>query len=192
MENFKDVISMAKTIGTKTISVAAAHDEDVLKAVKAAYDEGIVQPILVGNGDQIKRISDDIGLDIRNIEIIHLVDLEEISFQAVELVSSKRADILMKGMVDTSVILKAVLDKKIGLRTGRTLSHAAVFFVEKYHKMLILTDAAMNIAPDLEKKRQILENAVSFAHSLGLHTPHMCERKSGCIHAAHGGRCGAC
>jgi phosphate butyryltransferase len=171
MKNFNDVINMAIESGCKIISVAAAHDKDVLKAVKAAENKGIVKPILIGNESEIKRISGEINFDVSNIEIINSNDIEETCLKAVEIVSSKKADILMKGMVDTSIILKAVLNKEVGLRTGSILSHAAVFFAEKYHKMLIVTDAAMNIAPDLEKKKKILENAVEFAHSLGIKTP---------------------
>jgi phosphate butyryltransferase len=108
---------------------------------------------------------------LEGIEIVDILDLREATFKAVELVSSGRADILMKGMVDTSVVLSAVLDKAIGLRTEKTLSHVAVLFVETYHKMLLVTDAAINIEPDLNKKKEILENAVGFAHSLGISNP---------------------
>jgi phosphate butyryltransferase len=108
---------------------------------------------------------------LEGIEIVDILDLREATFKAVELVSSGRADILMKGMVDTSVVLSAVLDKAIGLRTEKTLSHVAVLFVDTYHKMLMVTDAAINIEPDLAKKKEILENAVGFAHSLGISNP---------------------
>lgn len=153
------------------MSVAAANDKGVLMAVKAAVEKEIIKPILVGKEDEIRKISREIGFVLDDIEVIDVEDIKEASLKAVELVSSKKADFVMKGMVDTSILLKAVLDKEVGLRTGKTLSHSAVFFVEKYHKMLIITDAAMNIAPDLDKKREILENSVEFAHSLGLDNP---------------------
>lgn len=171
MKDFNEVLKYAKIKGPKTLSVAAAHDEGVLKAVKAAVDGGIVKAILVGDEEKIRNISKGIDCDLKDTEIINLKDVKEASYKAVELVSSKKADFVMKGLVDTATILKAVLDKEIGLRTGKTLSHCAVFFVEKYHKMLIVTDAAMNIAPDLAKKEEILENAVNFAHSLGIEVP---------------------
>jgi phosphate butyryltransferase len=171
MKDFNEVLKYAKIKGPKTLSVAAAHDEGVLKAVKAAVDGGIVKAILVGDEEKIRNISKGIDYDLKDTEIINLKDVKEASYKAVELVSSKKADFVMKGLVDTATILKAVLDKEIGLRTGKTLSHCAVFFVEKYHKMLIVTDAAMNIAPDLAKKEEILENAVNFAHSLGIEVP---------------------
>jgi phosphate butyryltransferase len=171
MKDFNEVLKYAKIKGPKTLSVAAAHDEGVLKAVKAAVDGGIVKAILVGDEEKIRNISKGIDYDLKYTEIINLKDVKEASYKAVEIVSSKKADFVMKGLVDTATILKAVLDKEIGLRTGKTLSHCAVFFVEKYHKMLIVTDAAMNIAPDLAKKEEILENAVNFAHSLGIEVP---------------------
>lgn len=171
MRNFKEVLQAASKAGPKILSVAVAQDEDVLVAVKAAVDNGIVQPILVGEKNKIIQIAEKIDFSLEGIEIVDILDLREATFKAVKLVSSGRADILMKGMVDTSVVLSAVLDKAIGLRTEKTLSHVAVLFVETYHKMLLVTDAAINIEPDLNKKKEILENAVGFAHSLGILNP---------------------
>lgn len=171
MRNFKEVLQAASKAGPKILSVAVAQDEDVLEAVKAAVENGIVQPILVGEKNRIIQIAEEINFSLEGIEVIDILDLKEASLKAVELVSSGRAHILMKGMVDTSIILSAVLDKTVGLRTEKTLSHVAVFFVETYHKMLLVTDAAINIEPDLNKKKEILENAVGFAHSLGIANP---------------------
>jgi phosphate butyryltransferase len=171
VKDFNEIIEYAKSKGTKTLAVAVANDKGVLKAVKAAVEKEIVKPILVGNEAGIREISHEIAFNLDNIEIIDIDDKKEASLKAVELVSSKKADFLMKGLVDTAILLKAVLDKEVGLRTGKTLSHTAVFFLEKYHKMLIITDAAMNIAPDVEKKKEILENSVEFAHSLGIENP---------------------
>ncbi len=171
MRNFEEVINAAKRKGPKTIAVAAAHDDDVLKAIKVALNAGIVRAILIGNEQKIKEIASRIELPLKDVKIHHEENPKEMCLKAVSLVSSGEAHILMKGLVDTSVILSAVLDKNVGLRTGSTLSHVAVFFVETYHKMLMLTDAAMNIEPDAETKRQILENAVAFAHSMGIECP---------------------
>jgi phosphate butyryltransferase len=171
MKNFMEVLQAASKAGPKILSVAVAQDEDVLEAVKAAVENGIVQPILVGEKNKIIQIAEKIDFSLEGIEIVDILDLREATFKAVELVSSGRADILMKGMVDTSIVLSAVLDKAIGLRTEKTLSHVAVLFVETYHKMLLVTDAAINIEPDLNKKKEILENAVGFAHSLGISNP---------------------
>lgn len=171
MKSFYELLELAKINGPKKISVAAAHDKEVLTAIKHAISENIAKPILIGDEDKIKEISKGIGLNLHKISVIDIKDNTDASQKAVSLVSSGEADIVMKGLVDTSIILKAVLDKDIGLRTGNILSHVAVFETENYHKLLFITDPAMNIAPDAEEKRQILENAIDLAHSLGLKCP---------------------
>jgi len=151
-------MKLAKNTKPKKIAVAAAQDEDVLKALKAAMEENICLPILIGNKEKIIEISQEINLDLNGIEIMETKDEAEAARKAVSMVSSGQADIVMKGLLDTSLILKAVLDKEIGLRTGNILSHAAVFETDKYHKLFIITDAAMNIAPSALEKKQIIEN----------------------------------
>ena len=171
MKKFEDILVLAKNKGLKKIAVAAAQDEEVLKAVKAAVSAEICVPVLVGDKEKIIGISKEIEFDLEGIEIIDEKDLNRAARKAVELVSSGKAEVVMKGLIDTSIILKAVLDKEIGLRTGNILSHAAVFAIEKYHKILLITDAAMNIAPTADEKRQILENSLRLSHSLGIETP---------------------
>lgn len=171
MKGFKEIIKLAQENGPKRIAVAAANDEDVLKAIKKAVDENICIPILIGDGEKIKEISKNISLDLGCIQVIDEKDSKKASIIAVSLVSSGNAEIVMKGLVDTSIILKAILDKDIGLRTGNILSHAAVFEIKKYHKILFVTDAAMNIAPNADEKRQILENVLKLSLSLGINNP---------------------
>ncbi|MBS7526020.1 phosphate butyryltransferase [Fusibacter paucivorans] len=170
ISSFEALCTEAVKKGPKTVAVACAQDDDVLKAVKAAYTEGMINVILVGDQPKIKAIADTIGFDISGLECIQIEDAVEASLKAVSLVSSGKADIVMKGLVDTSVILKAVLNKEVGLRSGNVLSHVAVFEVPTYHKMLMLTDAAMNIAPDLNTKKQIVENALAVTKALGIET----------------------
>lgn len=171
LKKFHEVLELAKIRGPKKISVAAAHDEDVLKAVKNAMDENIVEPILIGNEEKIREIAHKISFDLLNIPIININDKLEASMKAVEIVSNGEADIVMKGLVDTSIILRAVLNKENGLRSGNILSHVAVFETEKYHKILFVTDAAMNIAPNADEKKQILENTLKLVHSLEISNP---------------------
>lgn len=171
IKSFKDVLNLARKRGPKTISVAVAGDRDVLLSVKEANDIGISDAILVGDKDEIIRLAKDIDMELNKFEIIDIKDPTEASRKAVELVSTGKAHIVMKGLVDTSVILKAVLDEEIGLRTGNVLSHVAVFNIDTYDKLLLVTDAAMNIAPDLNQKRQIVENAVFLAHSIDIENP---------------------
>ncbi len=164
-------MELAKSTEIKKIAVAAAQDDDVLKAIKTAVEENICIPILVGDKEKIIKLSEEISFDLDNIQIIDEKDLQQAAHRAVSLVSSGQAHIVMKGLIDTSIILKAVLDKEIGLRTGNILSHAAVFELDKYHKFLIVTDAAMNIAPNAEEKKQIIENALLLCHSLDIEKP---------------------
>lgn len=171
IKSFVDLISLAQEKGKKRLSVAVAEDKPVLEAVKAAVDLNIVQPILVGDKLKIEEISKEIGLDLSNVEIIDEKDGILAARKATELVSSEKADILMKGLIDTSIIMKQVLDKEIGLRTGRIISHVAVFDVKTYHKIFLVTDAAMNISPDLDQKKGIIENSVELAHALGIDIP---------------------
>lgn len=175
MIKFDEIIKYAQdyanAMGPKKIAVANAQDEDVLKAIKEAVKENICKPILVGDADKIAEIAGEVELELNNIDIIDEKDGNEACRKAVELVSSGKADIVMKGLIDTSIILKAVLDKEIGLRTGNVLSHAAVFSVDTYHKFFIVTDAAMSIAPDAEEKRQIIENTLTLSRALGAQIP---------------------
>lgn len=171
IRNFQDVMKIAKERGPKIVSVACAEDVEVLVAVNEAKKEGIADAILVGDQEKIKAIALEQNIDLEQFQVIDIKDATEASRKAVELVSSGKAHMVMKGLVDTSVILKAVLDAEIGLRTGNVLSHVAVFDVKGYDRMFLVTDAAMNIAPDLETKIQITENAVQVAHALDIEEP---------------------
>ncbi len=172
IKTLNEVLEMAKVRGPKIVAVACAQDEDALLAVENARQNGIVNAVLVGDLEKIKSIAEANGIDLNAYTCIDIPDLTEASRKAVELVSTGKAHMVMKGLVDTAIILKAVLDKEIGLRTGNALSHVAVFDVNThYHKLLLITDAAMNIAPDLNTKKQIIENAVIVAKALDIDTP---------------------
>ena len=171
MRNISDIIKFAKERGPKTVSVACCQDKDVLVAVENARKENIVNAILVGDIEKTKQIADEIGVDLNNYELIDIKDLSEASLKAVELVSSGKAHMVMKGLVDTSIILKAVLNKEVGLRTGNVLSHVAVFDIEGYDRLFFVTDAAMNLAPDINGKKQIIENACELVRSLDIEEP---------------------
>lgn len=171
MRSFNDVIKYAKERGPKTISVACSQDKEVLIAVDMAKKEGIANAILVGDIEKTKDIAKELNIDLDSYELIDEKDLMEASLKAVKLVSEGKADMVMKGLVDTSIILKAVLNKEIGLRTGNILSHVAVFDVKGYDRLFFITDAAMNLAPDLQGKKQIIENACVVAHALDIEMP---------------------
>ena len=171
MRSFNDVIKYAKERGPKTISVACSQDKEVLIAVDIAKREGIAKAILVGDIEKTKSIANELNIDLNEYELIEEKDLAKASLKAVSLVSEGKADMVMKGLVDTSIILKAVLDKEVGLRTGNILSHVAVFDVKGYDRLFFITDAAMNLAPDLQTKKQIIENACIVAHALDIEEP---------------------
>lgn len=170
IQNFQELIQAAKEQKTMRLAVAAAQDEEVLVAVCNASELGIVEPILVGDVEKINEIAVAHQLDISGYQMIDKKGLDEAARAAVELVSSGKADFVMKGILDTSILLKAVLDKEIGLRTDSQLSHVMLYQVENYHKLIFLTDGGMNIAPSLEEKVKIIKNAVQVAKALGIET----------------------
>lgn len=170
-KDFKEVIRLAQKRGKKILSVAAAEDEEVLSAVKKAVDLNMVKPVLVGNEEIILEIMKEVGLNKDQVELVHEPDKTQAARYATELVSSGKAHILMKGLLDTSIIMKQVLDKEIGLRSQNIISHVAVFDVETYHKIFMVTDAAMVLAPDLNQKKEIIENAVGLARALDIDLP---------------------
>ena len=171
MRSFNDVIKYAKERGPKIISVACSQDKEVLIAVDMAKKEGIANAILVGDIEKTKEIAKELNIDLDGYELIDEKDLAQASLKAVSLVSEGKADMVMKGLVDPSIILKAVLNKEVGLRTGNILSHVAVFDVKGYDRLFFITDAAMNLSPDLQGKKQIIENACVVAHALDIEEP---------------------
>ena len=172
IRSFSELVERAREGGVKRIvAVAAAHDAEVLLAASKAAELNIASFILVGDASRIKEIAAERGLSLKGFELIDEKDLAAACKKAVTLVSSGRAHIVMKGIVDTSVILKAVLDKETGLRDTKVLSHTAVFDVPGFPRLLYVTDAAMNIAPDVETKKVILENAARVARALGNENP---------------------
>lgn len=172
MKNFEEILFKAQQQGKKkVISIAVAQDKEVLLSVEEARKKGVVDGILVGDSIKIKKIANELNIDLSNYKIIDKKDDVEAARQAVIEVSSGRADMLMKGLVDTSVILKAALDREIGLRGHGILSHVAVFEIENYDRLFFITDAAMNISPDLEAKKKIIDNSVKVARALGIEIP---------------------
>lgn len=151
--------------------MAVAEDEEVLRAIKSAIEHRLVEPILIGDRIEVEKIADRIGLDLTGVKLMDIKDKLLAARKATQLVNSGEADILMKGLVDTSVIMRQVLDKEIGLRTDRLISHGSIFEVATYHKIFLVSDAAMNIAPNLEQKKNILNNVVELALLLGNDNP---------------------
>ncbi len=171
IRHLNELVESAKQKKTRKLVLAAAGDEDALLAVKNAVNNGLIEPVLVGNMLNVNIIAKKIDFDISGYESYHEEDKFLASKKAVSLIREGKAEILMKGAVGTGTMMKAVLDKEIGLRKGDTLSHVAVFESPYYHKLLGVTDAAMNVNPDLETKIAIILNAIEVFHKLGIHTP---------------------
>jgi phosphate butyryltransferase len=170
-KNFDDLLSILKGVETKKVAVAVAQDEPVLEAIKEATEKGIAQAILVGDKQQIHEIAKKIDLDLSDYEIMDIKDPKKATLEAVKLVSSGHADMLMKGLVDTATFLRSVLNKEVGLRTGKLMSHVSVFEVEGWDRLLFLTDAAFNTYPELKDKAGMINNAVVVAHACGIELP---------------------
>lgn len=171
IKKLDDIFNELKSCDKKAVlSVAAAHDEEVLLAVKDACEMDIIKAILIGEEDKIRKIASEINFNLYNVEVIDESDLKLCAEKAVKLVSSGKADYVMKGLLDTSIILKEVLNKEYGLRTDSLLSHVMIYEVPSYHKLLILTDGGMNIDPDVSQKKKIADNAIKAAKSLGIDT----------------------
>lgn len=172
MNFFKKLLEKVKVEKLRTIVVAAAGDEEVILAVNKAKRAGIVNVVLVGDKKKITEIFSKHKILVSDYEILDYPDSEVASKIATKIIHDGKGDILMKGFVDTSIILKAVLSDESNLRVDENLlSHIAVFDVLNQSKIRLVTDAAMNIAPTLEQKKKIIENSVKVAHLLGIETP---------------------
>ncbi len=170
-KTFDDLISKVKEIPMKKVSVAVAQDSAVLEAVRAAKDRQIADAILVGDESKIRAIAADIQVDISDFEIVNVEDDIEASLTAVKLVHEGKADMYMKGLIDTKHFLKSVLDKEVGLRTGKPLSHVCVFDVEGIDHLLFLTDVAFIPYPTLEDKVNIIANTLEITKACGIECP---------------------
>lgn len=173
ISKLSELIKRANSNPPKTIVVAAAEDEAVLKAIKSVVDKNVAIPILVGNESMIEAIAKSIHFDLSGIEVINNDDNDAIRSAeiAIEQIHKGKASILMKGNIATGTLLKAVVNKEKGLRKSELLSHVSFFESPYYHKILCVTDVAMNIAPNLNDKVHIINNAVEACHKIGIDNP---------------------
>ena len=171
LTNYKSIIAEAKKRKNNKIVVAGAEGKAVLEALKVAYEDKVVEPILVGDRNKIKAIAEEVKFNTKGIAISDVRDEQATAEKAVELVHTQHADGLMKGKVSTPVLLKAVLNKKFDLRTDRLLSHIAILEIPTYHKLLLVTDGGMVIQPTLEQKVAIIKNAAEVMQKLGVERP---------------------
>ena len=169
-KTFADLIAKVNECGTKKVAVAVAQDSAVLEAVKVAKERRIADAILVGDEAKIREIAASLNIDLNDFEIVHVEDVTEAARTAVKLVHEGKADMYMKGLIDTKGFLKSVLDKEVGLRTGKPLSHVCVD-VEGIDHLLFLTDVAFIPYPTLEDKVNIIKNTLEITKACGIENP---------------------
>ena len=170
-KNFDELLSKVSQCEKKKLAVACAQDKAVLEAVKAANERGIASSILVGDEAKIKEIAAELNMDLNDYEVINVVDTVEASLAAVKLVHDGKADMYLKGLLDTKTFLKSVLDKEVGLRTGKPLSHVCVFEIPGIDRLLFLTDVAFMPYPSLEEKVCMIDYTVEVAKACGVDMP---------------------
>ena len=172
IRDFKQIIDKAKEKKALTpMAVAAAEEEHSLLAATQAWKEGVVQPWLVGDKGNILDILKKIDVAFPEEFVIDSPDKDDSAFQSVKLVREGKAAFIMKGILETSQIAKPILNKENGLYTGRTLTHMSITHIPSYHKLLVITDAAIIIDPTLEQKKDIIQNAVNGLRALGYEKP---------------------
>jgi len=172
IKDFEQLIEKVQNFeGKKKVAVVAAQDEHTLEAVFHAAENNIVEPVLIGSKEKIKEIVAKLGKKISDDAIIDAADEIASAQKAVEMARNGEVDFIMKGKIQTADLLKAVVDKEKGLRTGKVMSHISIQEIPTYHKLLITTDGGMMMYPDLEQKKKIIENAVGVLHSLGYENP---------------------
>ncbi len=171
MKSFDLLFEKAKKGEQRKLIIAAAEDDNVLLSVKDAVQNGIIEPIFVGNKHKIEQLAEEIEFDYKPFELIDETNPTKSAVIAVNEVRKGNAQILMKGYVQTADFLRAILNKEAGLRSSELLSHIGLFEVPAYHKLIAITDAAQNIAPDLNEKITIIKNAINVFHRLGYDKP---------------------
>ncbi len=171
ISNFDDLLAAAHRNGPKGVVAVGAQQDSILKAVAAAQEIGIIHGILIGDEPEIHAVAASCGVDISDMQIIHQPEIQIAARRAMGLIAEGRAQIAMKGKIDTATFLRAALDRELGLRTGTLLSHIAVFDMQDLGRLLLISDAGVNIAPTLEQKADIVRNAIGVAHRLGISEP---------------------
>ncbi|MBN1838242.1 MAG: phosphate butyryltransferase, partial [Spirochaetales bacterium] len=169
--SFAELERLARERPCRRLALAMAQEGDALKAAVNAAGTGIVEPVLVGDETQIRRIAEQEGLDIAPFSLVHCEGEEAAAVRAVDMVRDGQADLLMKGKVSTTIIMRAVLGNRGGLRGSGLLSHVTIIEVDTYPKLLFMSDPGVNIAPDLKTKVSIIENAVAVARAFGIDRP---------------------
>jgi phosphotransacetylase len=168
---YEKILERCRGLAPIPTAVAWPCEETALSAALDAAEKGLITPILVGPAETIAKVAQAAGIAVGDARIVEAADSHSAAAKAVELVRKGEAELLMKGSLHSDEILAAVVARETGLRTGRRLSHVFIMDVPTYHKVLIVTDAAINIAPTLEDKADICQNAIDLARTFGIERP---------------------
>lgn len=171
LRNLSDLLTLSQRLPQKRLVVVAANDEQVLGAVAEAMKLGIVTPILIGKQPEIEKMIQSLGCSLGSFHIINSDNDETSSYKALALLKSGQADILMKGMLDTKVLLKAVVNNELGIKEAPILSHVGLISYPDFDRVLFVTDGAMVISPTVAEKAHLIENAVKLTKTLGYTNP---------------------
>ena len=171
IDGFSQLKARLRGLPPRRAVVAAAHDEHTLQAVFAARRDGLIQPVLVGRREEILSIARALREDLDPAQVADAGDDVQCAAKSVALIRAGEGSMLIKGMLPTGTLLKAVVHRETGIRASQVMSHVAILDVPGYHKLLYVTDGGMVVAPDLEQKRHILRNALDFCRFLGYDRP---------------------
>jgi phosphate butyryltransferase len=171
LSSLDDILAAIKDVPRQTVAVAVAESASVLEAVKDAQLRDIADPLLVGDAAMIRELAPQVGLSLEGVEVVDEPDDLKAATIATRAVREGRAHLLMKGQLHSDDFLRAVLDKENGLRTGAIMSHCFILDFRAQNRLLVVTDGAMNIAPEITQKAQIVLNAVYLAQALGIARP---------------------
>ncbi|OQB25511.1 MAG: Phosphate acetyltransferase [Chloroflexi bacterium ADurb.Bin180] len=171
ISSFVELMAEAKKAGPRMVAIAAPHEEEILRSAVAAEEEGIANYTLVGDRERIRSVAADKGLDVSRMMVINEPDPRTAARKVMELLRMGHADLAMKGKIETGDFLRAALDREMGLRIGRLFSHVAVFEIPGFDRLLFVTDSGVVVAPTMEQKVEIVQNAISVAQRLGVKQP---------------------
>jgi phosphate butyryltransferase len=171
--NLNELVAAAQARGPGRIAVASGHDPDVIAALKQAKEINLADAVLVGDTAKIEAAAEEAGFEISGEQVVHEPDEARAARKAIALIREGSADLLMKGKTSTATLIRAVLDREHGLRTGGLLSQVIVFQVPGFDRLMVMSDAAINIAPTLEQKAGICRNAVAVARAIGIEKPNL-------------------
>ncbi|MGQ9492916.1 MAG: bifunctional enoyl-CoA hydratase/phosphate acetyltransferase [Anaerolineae bacterium] len=171
IKNFTELMAEAKKAGPKMVAVAAPHEPEILLAAQDAEREGIANCTLVGDRELVRRLAAEHQIDITKMMLIQEPEPKAAARKVMELLRMGHADLAMKGKVETADFLRAALDREMGLRVGRLFTHIAVFELPGFDRLLFVTDSGVVVAPTMEQKVEIVQNAIMVAQRLGITEP---------------------